>query len=290
MLSYSFFNYLLLPYHQFFTWRDGVEIIFFAGIVYTFSLWLKKDLHKNLLGFFYGYCGCFFIAQSLQLPTIVHLLFYASPVIIMLFIIFHQFTLQKNFVALRAIVHQKIDHQNWLDVIIQRSLIAINNNKEIIYVIENTDSLRDYLTCPLALHATITKELLTLLTDSHSFNQHQMIWLNAQGKILGINAQWNAFMHEQSMDKSEENIHQWHYDAIFYTEKMNALVFKINPSNHLFDIVVRGKTYKQLTAPHARTFIKQYLAPLSSIIQKRKLPYAQFPHFTQKHSHSEHNH
>lgn len=285
MFFYSFFDHLITPYHPFFTWRDGVEIIFFTSIVYAFSQWLKKDLHKNLLGFFYGYCGCFFVAQSLQLATIVHFLFYTAPIVTLLFIIFHQFTLQKNFVALRAIVHQQTDHHNWLDVIIQSCLIALNNNKELIYVIENSDSLRDHLSCPLALHATITKELIALLTESNSFRQHHMIWLNAQGKILGINAQWKDFPHDHLISQAEETIHKWHHDSIFYTEKVDALAFKINPSNHLFDIIIRGKTYKQLTASHARTFIRQFLVSQPPTTQKRNVSYGNSPRLNQEYPH-----
>lgn len=290
MKQLMFLRNLFFDYHPFFTWRDGIEIIFFTVIIYSFSLWLKKDNHKNLLGYFYAYCSCFFLAQSLQLTTISHLLLYTTPITVILFIVFHQFTLQKNFVTLRALTHPETNTTNWLETLIQTCLITINKNKEIICVIEHIDSLRDHLTTPLTLHAHLTKELLNILMTSDSFDSLQMIWLNSQGKILGINAQWNNPMHEEWTSETAKKMHQWKQNALFYTEKTDALVFKITPATRFFDIVAHGKAYDQISAPHTISFITKYLTNKNSVEKKGEPTYVRPSHSAQKQSDSQYRH
>lgn len=291
MAPYFSFTNLFFQYHSFFSWRDSAEIIFFTIVVYSFSVWLKKDRHKNLLGYFYSYCACFFTAQSLQLNTIEYILFYSAPIIVLLFIIFHQITLQKNFVALRSLAHLKEDNdENWLETVIQSCLIALNQNKEVVYVIECTDSLQDHITTPLTLHATVNKELLTILLSSDSCNHDQMIWLNAQGKILGMNCRWKNFIEEQWTSEIAQKRYKWHQDALFYTEKMDAIVFKTTASTQLFDIVFQGKTYKQITASHALSYINHHLIRTTSITKKRNIDNGFHPYHTKKQPHSERSH
>jgi len=266
-------------FYLFFTWRDGLEILLLAYVIYGLSMWLKKDKHKNLLGYFYTYCLSFFLAHALQLTTISHLLICASPIVALLFIIFHQYTLQKNFVALRTLTHPEPEQNNWLETVIQSCLIAINNNQEIIAVIECTDSLQDYLVTPLALQATITKDLLTILLHSPSLEHDHMLWFNSQGKILGINARWHLQI-EQS----------WKQDALFYTEKMDMLVFKITPAKRQFDIIASGKAHEQLTTPQAITFITNYLTHISSIAKKRETTNAHSFHLSKKQPHAQRDH
>ncbi len=84
-------------------WRDCLEIIFFASLFYYLTLWLKKDKTKNLLPYFYGYCLITFCAYMLELTTVTSLLFLFTPAAVMLFILMHQDTLQRNIVALKHI-------------------------------------------------------------------------------------------------------------------------------------------------------------------------------------------
>lgn len=273
-----------------FFWRDIIEIVFFTGVVYSFSVWLKKDQHKNLLGYFYSYLFCFFAAQQLQLPTIERIVVYGAPVMLLLFIVFHQFTLQKNFVALRAITPAITEHDNWLDILMQHCLIAINHNQEIRGIIECTDSLTDCVTTPLALHARVTKELLTLLMSSNSFNDAQMLWLNAHGTLLGMNARWKQNNHEPWLHESTKNSDTWIDEALFYTEKMDALLFKIAPSSHLFTIVVAGKSYSRITASRALTFINHHIARAATAAKKKDIPHVNYSRAHKKQPHEQRRH
>src|SRR3989338_8316527 len=84
-------------------WRDVIEIIFLSGVFYYFCLWLKQDTQKPLLLTFYTYVFTLTIAYFTGLPTVTFILTSFFPVLLVCFIIIHQSTLQKNFIALHAI-------------------------------------------------------------------------------------------------------------------------------------------------------------------------------------------
>jgi len=244
-----------------FSWRDVVEILFLSFCVYYFSLWLKKDRQKNLLGYFYTYCLVTLCAHGLELTSISYFLVLCAPVAIVCLTLIHQKTLQKNFVTMRNML-PKQDEENvgWLDVIFRTCLIALNNNKQIHCVIERADSLKEIVTTPLALHADVKKELLDILFESSSYDSSKMLWVNAQGKILGINASWDEELHEEEWTSpAAKQEHKWQQDALIFTAKTDALVFRVNPNKRSFDVVIQGKTFEQLSAANALKCISNYL-------------------------------
>lgn len=243
---------------MFFTWRDAIEIIFFSAIIYIISLWLKKDSQKNLLGYFYLYCLLFFVSYQLHLPTITYTLAFGAPIIAMLFILMHQRTLQKNFIALRSITPAMQDATPWLETLMQVCMTSIDNQQEISCIIEYRENLETLLTTPLALHADIKKELLEILIASTSFDHKGMLWLNTQGKILGINTTWlTPFARDITLEST--NYHTWKEAAIFFTTATDAIIIRTLPASRTFSIAIQGQLHEQLRAPAALTTIKAYL-------------------------------
>jgi hypothetical protein len=245
-------------------WRDSVEILFFATAVYYFSLWLKKDRHKNLLGYFYSYCLIAFTAYQANLSTVTTLLCVASPVVILLFIVLHQTTLQKNFVTLRNIVPAHKDTTDWLEIVIRSCLVALNNNKEIACVIEHQDSLQEHLTTPLTLNAHVKEDLLNIVFESQSFNQQQLVWINSRGMLLGMNAQWHTLPEKSWEFATHTTSLDWQQAALFYTSKTDALLFHIAPTTRTFAIVVHGKLFDAIPTSNALPFIKKYLTDIKT--------------------------
>lgn len=248
-----------------FNWRTGVEIIALSTIIYYFSLWLKHDKQKNLLFYFYSYCAVFLGANYAQLPTVSYLIFLTAPIAIMLFILFHQDTLQKNFIALRNVTPINIHNNDWLETLVRSCLVATNNNKEIYCVIEHTQSLATLINTPLALTLDVQQNLLEMMLESSTFEQKQLIWVNSHGKLLGINATWNTSEHAQG---DYAQIPAWQQDAVLCTSKTDAIVFSISPINHTFSIVAQGKIFNDITALHALKTIKKYVTATHASSQK----------------------
>ena len=241
------------------TVKDVLEILFFTTILYRFSLWLKKDLQKNLVPYLYAYSSAMALAYYLPLPTISSFLLVGAPVALIFLVVIHQEILQKNFVALKNYVPAKVASTDWLETLIRSSLIAINNNQSIRCIIESTDNMQQFLNTPLVLHADIKQELLDIIFSSPSYTQNTLIWLNANGIIKGINAHWQMEYDDDWLAHDMHNLEKWKQDALFFSHKTDALIFNITPESRTFELIAGGKIFNNVSAPHVMYMIKKHL-------------------------------
>ena len=241
------------------------EIYFFSTIVYLFSVWLKSDKRHNLLLYFYTYCMVFALASFLDLSTIRLFLWYSCPVVFILFIIFHEEILQRNFVTLhnkQTLISPYCTH--WLENLVRASLYTMNNNKSLYVVIENYSDLKPFMNSDYIFNSPLSLELLTLIVDSAHFDAHKIIWCNSQGKLIGINSSWSIAV----PDETPHAIPSWQQEALLMTLKTDTIIFKVNIQDRNFDIVLKGTLYHTIQATQVVPFIKKHL-PLSHInIQK----------------------
>ena len=231
--------------------RDVIEIMFYTGIIYTLCLWLKTDKTKNILVYFLAYCSLALSAWIAQLPTLTPFLFTYAPVALLLFIVLHEKTLQRNLVTLCSITPARIQHDDWLDTLLSSSLAIINSNKSITVIIEHKDSLDYFLTAPFTINADMDKNVLDIFLSSTSYDDKKMIWIDTNGKIRGMNVTWN------NPQEKQEN-------ALFYTLQSDAIVFNVHPISRTFTLIIKGKETKNLSAHHVHTMIKKQLSPRSS--------------------------
>lgn len=255
----QFFSDLFFRYDSFFYWRDLLEIFCFALAFYYVALWLKKDKQKNLLPYFYGYCATIFGAHLLKLTTISYTLIMLGPIAAIIFILIHQELLQRNIVALKNITPAKRIHLDWLDTLIRTSVSTINKGKTITCVIERTDSLNSFLSTQLKFDARLEQGLLDILLDSPAFDQHRMIWVNTQAKLIGMNAAWKKITKDQQCAQSAEKLPTWKQQAIFFTSKTDAIVAQISPASRTFDVVMNGMVVDRMHATKTLELIKKYV-------------------------------
>lgn len=245
---------------SFLSFQDCIEIALVSLAIYYFSLWLKGDRQKNLLFSFYGYSAVIFGCYYAGLPTLTFLLFVTSPLAIMLFILFHQNLLQKNFIALASINTAPAEQEtDWLETVVRACLVAVNNNKTIYGVIEHRDSLASMISTSIPLYTDVQKNVLTMALESTSYDQGKMLWLNAQGKLLGINSCWNSSPTDIISSHSAASLALWQQEALFFTHKTDALVFSINPVSRTFTLIAQGKIVEHINASHALATIKKFL-------------------------------
>jgi len=241
--------------------KSSLEILFFSSIIYLFSIWLNKDKRHNLLFHFYAYCAFFCCASLLHLATIVTFFIYAAPFTVMLFILFHQELLQRNFITLKhAPIISSEENSDWVEQLIRASLHAINNNKQLMCVIEHHCHLKPFITAAVTVQSPLSQNLLTMLIDSPSFDHTKMIWCSSQAKIIGINATWNS-MHDQAwLAQPVKELELWQQDALLMTLKTDTIVFKADPAKRAFDIIIKGVYHESIPAHHALALIKKQLS------------------------------
>jgi DisA bacterial checkpoint controller nucleotide-binding len=226
--------------------RDFIEIIIYSSCIFAFCKWLQADKTKNILIYFFAYCTLALSAWLGQLPTLTPFLFTYAPIALLLFIVLHEKTLQRNLVALRTITPAHAVPEDWLDTIISSCLALINTNKTVTMVIEQKDSLDHFLTAPFIINADISKHVLDIFLFNKSYAEDKMVWIDTNGKIRGINVAWIAHK-----DNTE--------DALFYTLHSDAIVLTAHPISRTFSVISNGKETKQIAAHQTCALIKQQL-------------------------------
>lgn len=222
--------------------RDIIEILFYSSCIFTLCQWLRTDKTKNITIYFFAYCILAISAWVAQLPTLSPFLFTYAPVALLLFIVLHEKTLQRNLVTLCSITPARIEHEDWLDTLLSCSLATINSKKNITVIIEHKNALDYFLTTPLTINADMTKNVLDIFLTSSSYDEDKMVWVNTNGKLRGINVTWN--------NKQEK------YD--------DAIIFSAHSMSRTFSLIINGKETKNLSAHHVHTMIKKQLSSLSS--------------------------
>lgn len=244
---------------NFITWRDSVEILFFSLCIYYFLLWLSHDKQKNLIFWFYGYSITLITAHFTQLNSVKLVMLAAAPIVLIMFIVLHQQTLQKNFIALKNITPSKKEkHYHWLKELMQASLHCINKQREIIYIIERNDSINNFFSTSYQFNAQINHKTLDLLINTDNKKQATILWVNHAGKLISINPHWKKNIDETWASEDIKALHQWKQNAIFISKKTDALVFALTPRTRLFDIIIDGKTINQMNASDAFSLLKKY--------------------------------
>ncbi|HEX4069223.1 MAG TPA: hypothetical protein VHX42_03940 [Candidatus Babeliales bacterium] len=222
--------------------RDIIEILLYSSCIFTLCQWLRADKTKNITVYFFAYCTLAIFAWIAQMPTLTPFLFSSAPIVLLLFIILHEKTLQRNLITLCSITPAKIEYADWLDTLLSCSLTTINSKKLITVIIEHNNALDHFLTTPFNINADLTKNILDIFLMSSSYDEHKMIWVNTSGKIRGINVTWN---------NTQET-----YD--------DAIIFSAHPISRTFSLIIHGKETKNLSAHHVHNMIKKQLSSLSS--------------------------
>jgi hypothetical protein len=245
--------------------RDIAEILFYSLIIYAVCIWLKTDKTKNILAYFLVYCTITLSAWALEMPTLAPFLFAYAPIALILLIVLHEKTLQRNLVALRTITPVHNQTEDWVDTLLSSALSVLNNNKSITVIIENNDSLDYFLTTPFVINADLGKGILNILLSSSSYEEHKMVWITKHGQIRGINTSWQEEATQQSLVHTTLLNKK---DALFYTLQNDALIFHSNPHVRSFTIIAQGKELQQVPVNEIKTTIKKHLSLNASVKNK----------------------
>lgn len=245
-----------MHYHLFM--RDVAEIACYSFIIYTFCIWLKTDKTKSLLSYFLAYCSITIFSWAIEFPTLVPFLLSYAPIALILFIILHEKTLQRNLVSLRTITPPAQPHQeDWLDTLLSSALTCINNNSSITIVIENNDSLEHFLDTPFFIDAHLGKGILSILLSSSSYDEKKIVWVNTHGQIRGINATWHT--ETQQLQPSLSHLIFDKQNALFYSLQCDALIVHINQFTRSFTLIFHGNEIQKITAHEIKNMIKKQL-------------------------------
>lgn len=241
------------------TWLSLAEIIIFSALFYYISRWLSLDQRTNLLRYFYGYCVFILLSAWAPLPLLYSGLTTFAPVAALLFILFHQETLQKNFITLcRYMPAQKTSFE-WLQALIRLALINRNNGINLRIIIEHNETLDNILTSPFKIEAPFQEDLLAALIMSQAFDKEKFIWLRSDGSIVSINI--NLTLHQDDIWKEEkiQRMTQWQQDALLISTKTDAFIIATNTAVSSFTIITNGAVLSEISAENVLKIMKKHI-------------------------------
>ncbi len=261
------------------TWRDYSEIIFFSIATYTFTMWLASDKKKNLLLPFYGYCITLFSSFMLNISGITTFLLWYTPAIGATFIILHQTTLQRNFITTSLQPSTTpLANTSWIEEIIRASLLAINKHKDIIFIIERSHLIHDYMTTRYTLNAECSALLLDTLLEQTPSLQPLHFWIKSSGILVAHNVHWN--LHESLIlqESSPEKYPEWLAHALCVTAKSDVIVLAATHMQRNFTLIMSGKQITHLSPTHTTTLLHQLIqgeTPHEIIPHQKTTPFEQ---------------
>lgn len=232
-----------------------IEISLFSFFFYYFLSWLNKDRNSKLLNYFYTYFLLIAITFYTDLYIFHNFLILCLPFFFFLFIIFHQQTLQKNFISFKTSDKITTGSSDWLEILIRSALFAINKSKEVVFVIEQTNELKSYLTTHFPLYTAIHLDTIAMLLESSYYNSGQMIWCSTNGIIIGFNSSWNI----QQSQKNSPSAATWYQDSLLMTLKTDTIIIKADPHTRAFCMMSGGKVTENLTASQTLALINELI-------------------------------
>jgi hypothetical protein len=243
-----------------FKWSDFLEISIFSSFIFYFSLWLKTDSQKKLLPIFYSLSALFIFSDYFQLFTLSNFLFTFSPVFILLFIVLHQNTIQKNFISTKNITPAHLQKLNWVSELVKTLLTATDSKKEIYCLIECNDSLYNFIKPGIFMNTKIQRDILEVLINSKQFNTDKFIWINRDGSIKAINTDWNLPENLILFENEDnERLNHWEKNSIKITSKLDVLTIKSSSDTRTFSIVAQGKILNDIFTDKAINIIDQFI-------------------------------
>jgi len=238
-------------------WRDFFEIIAFSTLFYYVSLWLKKDKRTNLLSYFYGYCCSILLVSMIDFQVLFYVLTTFAPVIVLLFIVMHQETLQKNFVSLYRYTPAHHVPSEWQEELIRSMCIAHNKGKNLRLIIEHNQKLDGLITAPFVLDSPFHKDLMSTVIHSDSFKSDRFIWLRSDGTIASINT--TILLNEIEHNPEVKELPSWQQQALMLNNKTKSICIAADENSEGFTVITQNSILSPLSTGNCLKLLKKHV-------------------------------
>lgn len=242
------------------------EIVFFIVVSHLIISWLAQDKRHNMVGYFVLYVIALVVTEQCALVTMHHFLYWMLPCFSMLFILFHQEQLQKNFVSITHANLQaplKNDRADFITTMLQIGLYNTMHQKNTFFIIEGNQDLTLLIQSAVPLNIPIQKELIESICNSSLYDEHAALWMQYTGIIKGINSTIIQTMHL----KNETELQDHAVDML--CKKTDCFVISCN-ANGLWTFKNNHHTHKALNTNQIQKLCNQKIELLT---QQRSIMY-----------------
>lgn len=242
-----------------FFWQDIIEILFFAFMIDVISHWLATDTYTHLLFYFYSFWALLSLSFFFQLSSMSTFLLIGAPVIAVLFILFHQRCLQKNFVTFtRSSPLLNVDNDiHWIDIAIQGCLKALNHQKAAYILIEKSEACDLLLEEKVLVNTRLSAELFELILTHPLHDSKKCTVLNTKGTLLYMNA--TIPLLEEEQEKKHHLLDQIGM-ALFLSTNTDIIFMLTHPEQRTFELIHAGIRMTSLSAEQTRLALKLWVS------------------------------
>lgn len=246
-------------------WRDSAEIMFFIVVMFYWLRWLNTDKEKNLATLFFLYSLVAIGSYYYELTAISILFIGGLPLIVVIFVMLHQKSLQQNFISINRLPPPQEESLNlsWLNDLMSFALSALYKHQDIVFIIERNNNLSLLLTSSCVVQALLSKEFLELLTGPETATPTYNFWLTHTGTMVGINTSLNYPLDSTWLAEEIHHIPRWQQEALYITTKTDAIIFRGSFTTKTFTIIMEGKCSENISPQQTMTLLKRSINHLS---------------------------
>jgi hypothetical protein len=238
-------------------WQDWCELLFITLCVYWIHLWLSRDKRMPLLLYAYGYSSIMLFTYYAPLATLIPLIPIMTPTMLMVAILIHRHSLQKDIIPYTRAMTVTPDG-SWLEQILRTALSSINDDRTVMLLFECTDEITPFVDTPYTLQTKIQPDLLTLLLHPAIYPPHAMLWITHTGTLVSNKTTWRGASSHITSHTDPSVMHQKDL-SILYTLKTNSMVCTIDQNSRMATLTVHGTESEQMPMHQAQKIIAKHL-------------------------------
>jgi hypothetical protein len=240
------------------TWQEWSELILLTIGLYKLHDWLSQDVRTPLLCIGYGYCLFLLVAYYAPLTTFLPLIPLITPTMLVLIVLLHKNTLQRDLIPYKQSPLAPTAHPDWLTELLRAAVTTLNSTQSVAILFEYTDELAPFLHTPYTLQTLVQPELLTFLLHRSTYCSNTMLWVTHTGIVISNNATWRlpTTYSLPQIGTASENLKEL---TDIYTFKTNSLVCFIDQNTRTATISVAGTSRPQISMHQAHSIIAKHL-------------------------------
>jgi len=274
-------SYYYLLYHALMqeitllSWRAITEIGLLSLACFILLRWLSRD-NAPLLESFCMYSTLAAAGWFFNLPTITFIMWYASPLCIIMLMLIHHHTLQRHYITWRNSGRSLSETESWTNTLIKLTLRAWSKQTSMFWIIERTHSLQPLFNNGGTLYAPLTPHLIEILLSQHTAHEQITLWMNVSGTVIAHNPNLSLAtpLHEVQGAQELTSLPELLRTVTMLSTSYDCLVVYGDALSRTYIISAHGTYQRNLTSQQVLIMLHRLLNTTEYDICKKSSPHS----------------
>lgn len=244
-----------LTYLAIFKWQDLFALALIIYTIYKFLKFLSSHNTLHLLGYCYALFSTIVLTDIFNCPAVSLFLIQSCPIIIVILILMHQKSLQKNWLGVGKAKKNNTSY-NWLDTIAKDLIWAKTKNINPIIIIEQEEDLTILFDDFVNVETEYNEQLFRCLISNNNIENKDQIILINQNKIKLCNCKFNKknILAEENKDFLATHITSLTSSIIIFSEKnTHKITIMQDGKKNIIESQQCGRTLRSLLKTNKET-------------------------------------